>query len=70
MASAGGVMVSMVMGEANASPEGGERWAVNTRFGFFNLGGGSYLQGKWFENCIRGRVDQNVCGVIIPGDVL
>ena len=46
MASAGGVMVSMVMGETNASPEGGERWAVNTRFGFFNLGGWVFFAGK------------------------
>ena len=35
----------MVMGEANASPEGGERWAVNIHF-FFLTGEGFYLQGE------------------------
>lgn len=42
----GGGRVAMEMGEANASPEGGERWAVNIQFFFFSTGEGFYLQGE------------------------
>lgn len=42
----GGGRVAMEMGEANASPEGGERWAVNIVFFFFLTGEGFYLQGE------------------------
>ena len=47
----GGGTVAMVMGEANASPEGW--WEVGSKypgFFFFLTGEGFYLQGEWFKN--------------------
>ena len=42
----GGGRVAMEMGEANASPEGGERWAVNIVFFFFFNRGGFLFAGR------------------------